>query len=556
MLLKLKKYVAQSSLFIISLVVAFTSMAETTLVHNATIYTVNKDQPKVEAFVYQEDTIVATGKLSELEQQFPKAKKLDLNGKTVVPGFIDAHGHVHSLGRALMVADLVGTSSKQEIIQRLKDFAKDLPKDSWLTGRGWDQNDWPEKKLPSAADLDSAFPNRPVWLTRIDGHAAWGNSAALRQADKDLSGDWQIDGGDILRDENGNATGVFIDNAMVVIAEKIPAVTEAQRREALIRAMQLTASVGLTSAHDAGTDFDTWKTMNQLNAEKKLNLRLYIMADGDGALLKHLCETGIVVDKDAMLTTRALKISSDGALGSRGAAMLKPYSDKTDTRGLLLYKPKELTALAVKGAACGLQVNIHAIGDRGNRVTLDALEAASKQSKSPGRHRVEHAQIVSPEDFERFKTLNLIASVQPTHATSDMYWAEDRVGPVRIKTAYAWQTLLHGGIPLALGSDFPVEHPAPLPGFYAAVTRQDNKGWPEKGWYPDQKLSREQALYGFTLGAAYSGFQEDSLGSIETGKKADFVVLSKDIMQVSEIEILDTQILHTYIGGKAVYSKQ
>ncbi len=527
------------------------------LLLDGNFYTVNDSQPKAQAVAIQQGKIVAVGNTDDLIKQYPDAQSDNLNSATVVPGFIDAHGHILGLGYSLLNVDLMGTASKQEILQRLQARASELPEGQWLIGRGWDQNDWPEQKLPTKADLDAAFPERPVWLERVDGHAGWGNSAAMAFAEKDLSGDWQIDGGEIVRDEAQQATGVFIDNAASLIGDKVPPASDEQLITALETAMRKTASVGLTSMHDAGTSLKVWQLLKQLQQQNKLGVRIYSMADGANQMLDYLCDNGQQIDDTAMLTARSIKLYSDGALGSRGAALLSEYSDAPGNTGLLIETQETLSQHATRAAGCGLQVNIHAIGDRGNRVTLDVLEQASSQNanNNPGRHRIEHSQVVAAEDFERFKELGLIASVQPTHATSDMYWAEDRVGAERIKGAYAWQTFTDLGIPLALGSDFPVEQADPLHGFYAAVARQDHKGWPEGGWYPQQKLTREQALHGFTLGAAYAAFQEDQLGSIEVGKFADFTVLSKDIMQIPETEIINTKIVATYINGELVYQQ-
>ena len=529
------------------------------VIYNANIYTVDKGQAKVEALAYQNDRIVAIGKLQTILEKFPNAKQNNLRGATVVPGFIDAHGHLLGLGQSLIIADLMGTTSKQDIIQILKDKANTLSDGQWLLGRGWDQNDWPEQVLPTAADLDQAFPDRPVWLERVDGHANWANSVAMKVAQKDLSGDWQPNGGEIVRDAQQNASGVFIDNAVNIIQSQVPEASEEELIQAIELAMKKAAEVGLTGMHDAGTSLKVWQLLESANQSKPLSLRVYAMADGAQAMLDHLCEQGAKIDDQAVLTARSVKLYSDGALGSRGAALLAEYSDAPGNLGLLIESEETLKKHASRAANCGLQVNIHAIGDRGNQVTLNVLEQASasnnNRNQNPGRHRIEHSQVVAKADFKRFKDLNLIASVQPTHATSDMYWAQDRVGAERIKGAYAWQTFIDLGIPLALGSDFPVERPDPLLGFYAAVSRQDTKGWPANGWYSSQKLSREQALYGFTLGAAYAAFQEQQLGSLEVGKFADFVVLSKDIMEIPVSNIPETQVLATYVNGKAVFQR-
>ena len=526
--------------------------SDVTLVYNATIHTVDAATPNAQSFAYENGKIIAIDNAQNLLESYPDANKIDLGGATVIPGLIDAHGHLLGLGESLGNANLMGSTSKADIIERLQQHAASLPEDQWLLGRGWDQNDWPVKELPTAADLDAAFPNRPVWLERVDGHANWANSKAMQVALKDLNGDWQPDGGEIVRIDK-QANGVFIDNAVKLIQSQVPVASEAQVVAALQRAMDKTASVGLTAMHDAGTSLDTWKKLQKLRDQNELGIRVYAMADGANEMLSYLCNNGTHVDPNAMLTARSIKLYSDGALGSRGAALLADYSDAPGNVGLLIESEATLKQHAKRAAGCGLQVNIHAIGDRGNRVTLNVLEQASL-SNNPGRHRIEHSQVVEKSDFQRFKDLQLIASVQPTHATSDMYWAEERVGSERIKGAYAWQKFNDLGIPLALGSDFPVEQPDPLHGFYAAVSRQDSKGWPEAGWYNSEALTREQALHGFTLGAAFAAFQEDSLGSISVGKYADFVVLSKDIMQIPHKEILNTKILATYINGALVYS--
>jgi predicted amidohydrolase YtcJ len=536
--------------------------SDVSIVHNATIYTSDISSPKVEAFAYQGNKFIDTGSTEGLQKKYPGAQNLDMTGATVIPGIIDAHGHLLGLGQSLVNVDLRGTKSKREIVEVLKSRAESMLPGQWLLGRGWDQNDWDVTELPTAADLDSAFADRPVWLERVDGHANWGNSNAMAVANKDLDGSWQPEGGEITRDQNGKATGVFVDNAVNLIQAYVPDETDAELTHALRLAMEKTASVGLTGMHDAGTSLRVWNLLEQLKQDQSLGVRVYAMANGANQMLDHLCDNGAVIDPTAMLSSRSIKLYSDGALGSRGAALLSEYSDDAGNLGLLIESKETLTKHSTRAVNCGLQVNIHAIGDRGNRVTLDVLEAANdgdssannSSANNPGRHRIEHSQVIAAQDFQRFKDLNLIASVQPTHATSDMYWAEQRVGSERIKGAYAWQKFSELGIPLALGSDFPVEKPEPLLGFYAAVSRQDEKGWPEDGWYPQEKLTREQALHGFTLGAAYSAFQENQLGSITVGKFADFVVLSNDIMTVPAQDILKTQVLKTVINGNTVFS--
>lgn len=531
----------------------------TTIVFGGTIHTVDTSAPTIDSFAYANGKITAIAvtaiETKKLFQRNPRAKRHNLNGATLIPGLIDAHGHLLGLGQSLINVDLMGTSSKQDIIERLKKQSTNLLEGQWLLGRGWDQNDWPGQELPTAQDLDQYFPNRPVWLERVDGHASWGNSMAMAVATRKLDGEWQPQGGEIVRDKNGNPSGVFIDKAANLIQSEVPAPSKTELSEALDIAMKKTASVGLTAMHDAGTSLTTLQLLSDKLKNRKLNIRVYAMADGANETLEYLCSNGPLIDPASMLTARSIKLYSDGALGSRGAALLSPYSDAPNNVGLLIESEETLKRHAITAADCGLQVNIHAIGDRGNQVTLNVLETIHNRSNNLGRHRIEHSQVIAPGDFNRFKRLNLIASVQPTHATSDMYWAEDRVGKERIKGAYAWQTFIGLGIPLALGSDFPVERASPLLGFYAAVSRKDTKGWPANGWYPTQVLSRQQALYGFTQGAAYAAFQEDSIGSISVGKYADFVILSDDIMSIPEAQILNTKVLATYLNGKAIYKQ-
>lgn len=530
--------------------------AAVTVVRNATIYTMHAEQPRARALAWSAaGEILAVGDEQTVLAAYPDARLIDLGGRTVVPGLIDAHAHLMGLGLKLMRADLVDTRSKAEVLVRLQRFEKTLPPGAWLLGRGWDQNDWPEKVFPSRHDLDQAFPERPVWLRRIDGHAGWANGAAMRAADRRFDGNWQPDGGRVERDANGHATGVLVDRAMDLIESSVPATTAPERVEALTRALAQASSLGLTGVHDAGASLADLRLYQSFIDRGEFSLRVYAMADGEGPALDYLCKQGWLKDDQGLLSVRAVKFYADGALGSRGAALLAPYLDDPGNTGLLIQSAAELTEMVKRAMGCGLQVAVHAIGDRGNRVALDALRAGSEaHPDNPGRHRIEHAQVVALADLQHFKDLDLIASVQPTHATSDMYWAESRIGSERLKGAYAWRKLLSLGVPLALGSDFPVERANPLLGFYAAITRQDAQAWPSDGWYADQRLSRLEALHGFTLGAASAAFEETRLGSLEVGKWADLVVLSDDIMRIEPIRILDTRVLLTIVGGRIVFS--
>lgn len=531
-----------------------------TIVSAKSIYTVAaQSPPEIEAFAFDANgVIVAVGEKAALQARFADAKRLDFSEQTIVPGLIDAHGHLLNLGLLLSQVDLVGTQSVAQIIERLRTRAKQLPKGAWLIGRGWDQNDWPKKRFPSAAMLDAAFPDHPVWLERIDGHAGWANSAALAKVERKLSGTWQPEGGKIERDSAGEATGILIDGAMALIDELVPKIDAVRRRELLMLATQAAARLGLTGVHDAGTSLSVYQSLETMASAGELPLRVYAMADGQADALTELCGSGALRHGSGRLQMRAVKLYIDGALGSRGAALLAPYADEKNNVGLLFEQPEKFAAIVQAAMACGLQVNTHAIGDRGNRVVLDAYQVAFAQLGEPARalrHRIEHAQILNPNDVPRFAELSLIASMQPTHATSDMPWVQARIGALRMRGAYVWQSLHAQGVPLALGSDFPVESVNPWLGFYAAVSRKDLKGLPKGAWMPDERLTRAQALHGFTLGAAYAGFAERQIGSLEVGKRADFVVLDRDVMHVDEALIPGTQVLSTYVDGTPSFER-
>ncbi len=532
---------------------------EPVVLHNARIYTVDAARPTAEAMAFQDGRILAVGSEAEVLAAAPDARRLDAGGRTVVPGLIDAHAHLMGLGESLLRADLVGTRSKAEAVERLKAFAEGLPEGAWLTGRGWDQNDWPADAdgtypFPTAADLDAAFPDRPVWLRRIDGHAAWANTAAVARV-AGLDGMADPEGGIILRDADGRPSGLFVDAAMGAVEAVIPQPSWAEAERALTLALEETARHGLTGVHEAGVDLETIRLYQEAIDEEKFPIRNYAMIGGVGETLDHFCEEGPLMEYgDARLAVRSVKLYIDGALGSRGAALLDPYSDSPEERGLLMMPADRLEAVAARAMGCGLQVNTHAIGDRGTRVVLDAYaDAIAATGGGPGRHRVEHAQVVALGDIGRFGAMGVIASVQPTHATSDMPWAKARVGPERVRGAYAWRKLLDGGARLALGSDFPVEQVSPLLGLYAAVTRQDAEEHPAEGWYPEERLTREEALRGFTLDAAYAAFMEDEVGSLEPGKRADFAVLDRDVMTVPAPEILEAEVVATFLDGEPIH---
>ncbi len=527
------------------------------VIHNAIVYTVNPDQPVVEAMAFTtEGEILRLGTSQKIQSAYQDAESHDLQGWTVVPGLIDSHGHLTGLAVSMTRADLVGTANKGEIIERLQQHERKLSADDWLLGRGWDQNDWPEQVFPSRQDLDEHFPDRPVWLIRIDGHAAWGNSVAIAMADRDLSGEWQPEGGFIHRDSEQQASGVFLDGARSLVERTIPAESSKLYDQALELALHRMVSLGLTGVHDPGLGRAGIERYLRQIEDGRFPTRVYVMADGAGDTLDWLCGQGGIKHQSGRLFAHAAKLYEDGALGSRGAALLRDYSDDPGNKGLLFLQPDVLQSQVDKVMACGFQVAIHAIGDAGNRVVLDALEVGiARYPENPGRHRVEHVQILDAADLGRFSELSVIAAMQPTHATSDMYWAEERLGADRIRYAYAWRSLLDSGARLALGSDFPVERVNPMHGIYAAVSRRDLDGWPEGGWYPGESLSRTEALRGFTLDAAYAGFMESLVGSLETGKRADFVVLDRDIMSIPEDDIAHARVLQTWLDGSLVYSQ-
>ena len=473
----------------------------------------------------------------------------------VIPGLIDAHGHLMGLGESLMQADLVGTLGLDPIIERLRAKARELPDGAWLLGRGWDQNDWAKAEFPTAADLDREFPARPVWLERVDGHAGWANSAALRAAgiERDTP---DPEGGRILRDANGAPTGVLIDNAMNLVVRKLPPPDRAWQRRALRAALDAAVAAGLTGVHDAGVSREGLALYRELADDELLPLRVYAMADGASAALDDLCRDGLYQHPGGRLQMRAVKLYADGALGSRGAALLADYADEPGNRGLLVEASERLDAIIRRAAGCGVQPAVHAIGDRANRAVLDAYASLSAQQRQSLRPRIEHAQVVDPDDIPRFAQLGVIASMQPTHATSDMPWAEKRVGASRLRGAYAWRRFLDSGAALALGSDFPVERVDPVLGLYAAVSRQDADGKPPGGWLPDQRMTLAEAIDGFTRGAAYAGHAEAEVGTLEAGKRADFVVLATDPFKLRGRGLLALKVSSTWVDGERVWPKR
>ncbi len=525
-------------------------------VHNMNGYTPSGDSiMHFNAMVIHEGKVVAIGDTSDLKERFAYVEVLDMKGNTVMPGLIDAHGHVMGLGNRAMQVNLEGTRSVGEALERVKTWADANPQADWVLGRGWNQVLWSENRFPTAAELDSISDGRPIYMTRVDGHAAWANSVAMAKAG--ISSETpDPPGGLIIKDRRGNPSGVLVDAAMGLVTAIIPESDDAQRQIVLGKALEELRSLGITSTHDAGVSHEVYQLYKSFADQNLLTTRIYGMISGVGSDFDLIAEDGLLKNYvNDFLSVRSVKLYGDGALGSRGAAMIHPYHDDPGNSGLLFYGPDSLSRMIGKAVRKGYQVNVHAIGDAANRVALDAF--AMVQDSVPMsrdlRHRIEHAQVVSLDDFARFRDLNIIASVQPVHATSDMNMAEDRVGSERIKGAYAWRTFLDNGVILASGSDYPVENANPFHGLYAAVTRKDTLGNPLDGWYPEQKLTRVEALRSFTIDAAYAGHQELSLGSLEVGKWADFIVIDRDYFKVSEPEIWKTRVLQTFVAGKSVY---
>lgn len=514
-----------------------------TIVINANIYTVNNSFDKAAAFAIKNGKIIEVGSTLEIQSKYAPTFINDAKGKTIVPGFIDAHCHFYGLGLQQQKVDLTGTKSFDEVLQKVVDFQKEKNA-PFITGRGWDQNDWEVKKFPTKEKLDELFPNTPVTIRRIDGHALLANQVAI-----DLAGvtiNTPFSGGEILQ-KNGKLTGVFIDNPMELIETKIPSPSQKEQVQALKDAEQISFSYGLTTVDDAGLSRETIELIDSLHKTGDLKIRIYAMASNYPENLAYFLKKGII--KTDRLNVRSIKVYGDGALGSRGAAMKEPYSDKHNHFGAILSTPEEYMNVAKKIAASDYQMNSHAIGDSANYLMLKTYKEVLK-GKKDRRWRIEHAQILDPEDFKYFD--NILPSVQPTHATSDMYWAEDRVGSKRIKSSYAYKDLLNSYGKIALGTDFPIEKVSPFLTFYASVARKDLNNYPENGFQMENALTREETLKGMTIWAAYSNFEENEKGSIEVGKFADFIILDKNIMEVNEAEIPYIKVNETYVNGEKV----
>jgi len=516
------------------------------LVYNATIYTVDSNFSKAEAIAVDNGKIVEVGNSKELQNKFDAKEKIEAEGKFIFPGFMDAHSHFLDYGLGLNQADLVGTSSWDDVVDRVKKFSNEN-KEGWIVGNGWDQNDWTAKNFPDNEKLNELFPDRPVILSRIDGHAAIANSKALELAGV-KPGD-TLEGGEV-EVKNGKLTGILIDNATGLVYSKLPKATTAQLTDALLDAQKNCFAAGLTTVSDCGLDYSMALLIDSLQKKNELKMRMFVMLTDSKRDYDFLFKNGKI--KTDRLNVRAFKLFADGALGSRGACLLRPYSDKPGWSGFLLSSREHFDSCAKIIAEHGFQMCTHAIGDSGNR-TLLKIYAKYLKGKNDQRWRIEHAQVVNKDDFHYFGDYNIIPSVQPTHATSDMYWAGDRLGQERLKYAYANKELMNENGWIPLGTDFPVEDISPIKTFYAAVFRQDAKGFPAGGFEMENALTREEAIRGMTIWAAKANFEEHEKGSLEKGKLADFVILNKDLMNIDEKDVLSTKVQMTFVNGEKVF---
>jgi predicted amidohydrolase YtcJ len=540
--------------YVVILLVFAGTVAADTLLHSVTGYT-SSDTGIVafSALAFDADGRITAVGDDEMRNEYADATQIDGKQQFVLPGLHDGHGHVSSQGLLGVELNIAGVESLDIAVAEIAAYAKENPGSGWIKGRGWNQVLWPVQEFPTATAIDVVVADRPVWLRRIDGHAGWANSKALELAE--ISDDTPDPiGGKIIRDDNGKATGTLIDSAMDFVAAKISPITKDEYRKAFKTAFKELTSLGLTSIHDAGISIDEAETYLSMADNGEMSMRIYAMMWQAGENLDAIGKPIIAYGNDR-LDIRSVKLMSDGALGSRGAAMIDPYEDDAENHGLRMYTQAELDGYVKKANNMGFQVGIHAIGDYGNRQSLDAFEKSQGGQKSPLRNRVEHAQIIALDDIPRFAELGVIASMQATHATSDMNMAEDRIGIERVKGAYVWRKLIDSGAVIANGSDFPVELANPMHGMYASVARKSRAGLPENGWRLEDGLTREETLHSFTLAAAYAALQEDRLGSLEPGKWADFIVVDRDFFVIPEAEIDDIQVLQTWVGGEMVYER-
>lgn len=527
------------------------------IVTNAKIYTVDDSHPFVEALAVRGGRVEFVGSAREaMLLRGASTRVVDGRGQTIIPGMVDAHAHLFELGTFLHNLDLTDTRSYETIVARVADRVKSTPAGRWIVGRGWDQNKWGDTRFPTHDALTRISPSNPVVLERVDGHAILANAAAMRAAGV-TNATPSPAGGRIERGLNGEPTGVFVDNAMALVDRVIPALSHDEMKSAALDAIAESNKYGLVGVHDPGEPQDVLELFEELAKAGTFNLRVYAMISDDSAAIEHYFKRGPQSALyDGHLWIRSIKLYADGALGSRGAALLDPYTDDAKNSGLLKSTPEHLRDVSTRALQHGFQVGTHAIGDRGNRVALDAYEAALKAVPTVDhRFRIEHVQVLDHADVPRFAQLGVIPSMQAVHQTSDMYWAATRLGYARTFGAYAWRSLLNTGVIIPNGSDFPVERVNPLYSFHSAVSRQDDSNWPPGGWFPEQMMTREEALKSMTIWPAFAGFQEQLTGSLTPGKYADFVILDRDIMTIPASEILGTHVVATYIGGRPVYER-
>lgn len=548
--MKKLQFAGALSLLLFSFISCHIQRHADTLYFNGKVYTVDNGFSVTEAFAVRGGKIIGVGSTEDILNEFTSKEKIDLQGKFVYPGFIDAHCHFYGYSTDQLKCDLFSTTSFEEAIDRMKVYSA-TNKFSWELGRGWDQNDWEVKEFPSNEKLDSLFPDKPVFMMRIDGHAAICNSAALKLAN--VTPTTKVDGGEIVV-RDGKLTGLLIDNAVSLVQTKIPPFSKELIDESLLRGQENCFAVGLTTVDDAGLGKDSIITMHKLQKDGKLKLRIYAMISDDPSTLKHFFDHGPF--KSERMNVNAIKVYADGALGSRGACLKAPYSDQPGHYGYMLRSEKQINELADEALEYGFQLCSHAIGDSANKVIID-IYRNHLSGENNKRWRIEHCQVVDPKDRQQLGNNNIIPSVQPTHATSDMYWAEERLGKIRMANAYAYKSLRDdsNGM-IVFGTDFPVEDIAPLKTFYAAVSRRDLKGFPAEGFQIDEKIKRKDALRAMTIWAAFSNFEEEEKGSLEEGKFADFVILDQDLMKIDESKIPSINILATYLNGEKVYEKK
>ncbi|MGD9347347.1 MAG: amidohydrolase [Candidatus Aminicenantes bacterium] len=535
-----------------------TSKPADTIYINGHVLTMDDENPEVGAFAISQGKILSIGTSEEIAGAYPEADVVDLERKTVMPGIIESHGHLLSLGQSFLELNVEGIETPDDVVLKVKERVKNVQTGEWITGWGWDEGAW-AKSYPTNRELSEVSPENPVYLRGLHGFACWANAKALELAgiDKDTP---NPENGEIIKDpQTGKPTGILTNEAQDLLTGHIPPMTVTQTEKALKLAIEECLKYGLTSIHEARTTTKMLEALNSLKNKKELKSRIYVMLDcTEQELIETYFESGPSVDPENFLTVRCIKIFVDGALGSRGAAMIEPYSDAPDEKGLVVTPEDEVYRLSKRALQCGLQVAIHAIGDRANRITLNAFQRALEENPDVKDHRfrLEHAQVVALEDIPKFAPLGVVLSMQPPHATSDMPWAETRVGPERIKGAYAWRSFWDSGVHMTLNSDFPGETLDPFVGMYTAMTRQTPENIPEGGWYPEQCLQRDEVLKAYTIEAAYSGFEEDIKGKIVPGMLADFIVLSGDILNIPVKEFLDIKVQQTYLGGRLVYERQ